>query len=48
MRSEIVENCRRLDLVQTGRYNQADYEHRLVDQESLCREMNNEALLAAV
>ncbi len=38
---------RRLDLVQAGRYNQADREKTLVDEESLCREKNNEAALAA-
>jgi hypothetical protein len=33
--------------MQAGRYNQAAYERTLVDQESLCREMKNEAGLAA-
>jgi len=46
-RSEIAEICRRLDLVQAGRYNQAACEQMELDEESLCREKNNEADLAA-
>ncbi|MBW1754865.1 MAG: hypothetical protein JRD92_05440 [Deltaproteobacteria bacterium] len=47
MRSEIAGNCRRLDLMQAGRYNQAACEQMELDEESLCREKNNEAALAA-
>ena len=47
MRSGIAEIGRRLDLVQAGRYNQAACERTVLDEESLCREMNNEADLAA-
>jgi hypothetical protein len=46
-RSETAEICRRLDLVQAGRYNQAACEQMELDEESLCREKNNEADLAA-
>jgi hypothetical protein len=47
VRSEITGNCRRLDLMQAGRYNQAACEQIELDEESLCREKNNEAGLAA-
>jgi len=47
VRSEIAEICRRLDLMQAGRYNQAACEQMELDEESLCREKNNEADLAA-
>jgi hypothetical protein len=46
-RSGIAEICRRLDLVQAGRYNQAACERTVVDEESFCREKKNEADLAA-
>jgi len=46
-RSEIDEICRRLDLEQGGRYNQAAFKKAAVDEESLCLEKNNEADLAA-
>ena len=46
-RSGIAKIGRRLDLVQAGRYNQAAWEQLELDEESLCREKNNEADLAA-
>ena len=47
MRSGNAAIRRRLDLVQAGRYNQSALERTLVDEDSLCREKNNEAGLAA-
>jgi hypothetical protein len=41
--SGIVEIDRRLDLVQAARYNQAACARTVGDEESLCREKNNEA-----
>ena len=46
-RSGNAEIGRRLDLVQAALYNQAAFERTVVDEESLCREKNNEADLAA-
>ena len=37
---------RRLDLVQAALYNQAAFEREVVDEESFCREKNNDADLA--
>jgi hypothetical protein len=47
VRSEIAAISRRLDLVRAARYNQAACQQMELDEESLCREKNNEADLAA-